>query len=164
MKRWNAVVVVVAALALAGVAAAATFDRGLIPKSTPSSDTSAGQGLSGSVSVVFDDYAPVTGTASGFHAVVQLRKGNETHVFLYDYACSVADPCQLCVVNGSIGTGDQVGIQMCIEDGIEPEVKADFHLAPQVAVRLKDVTSPASKFYPASSQLVFGASVEVTAK
>ena len=163
MKHWNPGLLL-AALLLAGVAGAATFDRGLIPKSTPSSDTSSGPGLSGDVSVVFDDFAPVTGTASGFHSVVQLRKGNETHVFLYDYACSVADPCGLCVVNGAIGTGDQVGIQMCIEDGIEPEVKADFGLSPAVAVRLKDVTDPAAKHYPATGELVFGADVEVTAK
>ena len=166
MKQWSHGALLAAGLLLAGVASAATFDRGLIPKSTPSSDTSAGQQLTGDVGIVFEDYDPILGTASSFQSTVRLRKGNETHEFLYTYACvvGVPDPCGLCVVNGSIGTGDQVGIQMCIEDGIEPEVKADFGLAPQVAVRLKDVTSPAAKAYPATSQLVFGASIEVTAK
>jgi hypothetical protein len=164
MKQWNHGALLAAGLLLAGVASAATFDRGLIPKSTPSSDTSAGPQFTGDVAIVFEDYNPTLGTASAFQSTVRLRKGNEVHVFLYTYACALADPCGLCVVNGDIGTGDQVGIQMCIEDGIEPEVKADFALAPQVAVRLKDVTSPAAKFYPATSQLVFGANVEVSAK
>ena len=57
MRKWQRHAGIVAAgLMLAGMAGAATFDRGLIPKSTPSSDTSAGTGLTGDVSVVFDDY------------------------------------------------------------------------------------------------------------
>lgn len=164
MRKWNPGATLVVILVVAGVATAATFDRGLIPKSPPSSDTSAGQQFTGDVSLVFSDYESVTGTASGFESVVRLRKGNDTRVFLYDYACAVADPCGLCVVNGLIGTGDQVGIQMCVEDGIEAEVKVDFALDPGVAVRLKDVTGAAVKSYPATSQLVFGASIEVTAK
>lgn len=164
MKKWNRGAFVAAVLLIAGFSSAATYDRGLIPKSTPSSDTSAGQQLAGSVAVVFADYNPVLGTASAFQATVRLRKGNETHAFLFNYSCALPDTCDLCVVNGDIGTGDQVGIQMCIEDGIESQVKTDFHLAPEAAVRLKDVTSPASKYYPGTSELVFGADVEVTAK
>jgi hypothetical protein len=164
MRQWNRGVILGMALIEAGTATAATFDRGLIPKSTPSSDTSAGPGFTGDVAVVFFGYDSITGKAAGFDATVKLRKGNDTRVFLYRYDCSIADPCGLCVVDGQIGTGDQVGIQMCIEDGVEPEVKADFGLPPEVAVRLKDVTGPASKHYPATSELVFGADVEVTAK
>lgn len=163
MRKWN-LGAALTLIVVAGVATAATFDRGLIPKSPPSSDTSAGQQFSGDVSVVFSSYDSFTGTASGFESVVRLRKGNDIHVFLTDYACAVGDPCGLCVVNGLIGTGDQVGIQMCIEDSIESDVVADFGLAYGVAVRLKDVTGPAAKFYPATSQLAFGASIEVTAK
>ena len=162
MKKRNLGALLAAGLALAGVASAASFDRGLIPKSTPSSDTSAGQQLTGDVAVVFTDYDPFTVTAGAFQSTVRLRKGNETHIFLYEYSCALGDPCELCI-DGAIEIG-QVGIQMCIEDGIEAEVKADFHLAPQVVVRLKDVTSPVAKSYPATNKLVFGASVEVTAK
>lgn len=164
MRQWNRGLILGVALVLAGTATAATFDRGLIPKSTPSSDTSAGQQLAGDVAVVFFGYDSITGKAAGFDATVRLRKGNESHVFLYRYDCASADPCGLCVVDGQIGTGDQVGIQMCIEDGVEPEVKADFGFDPSVAVRLKEVTGPASKHYPATSELVFGADVEVSAK
>ncbi len=161
MRQWHSGVIVGAFLILASAAAAGTFDRGLIPKSTPSSDTSAGQQFSGDVAIVFAGYDSITGAARAFDAAVRLRKGGETHAFLYSYDCAVDDPCQLCVVDGQIGTGDQVGIQLCIEDGIEAEVKADFGLD-QEAVRLKDVTNPAAKEYP--GQLVFGADVEVSAK
>ena len=166
MRQWQRNAGIVAAgLILAGVAGGATFDRGLIPKSTPSSDTSAGPGLNGDVSVVFDNYDPDTGFSTAFQSTIRLRKGNETHEFLYGYACAVADPCGICDVEGGAAMSDnQVAIQMCIEDGIEPEVRADFGYASTVAVRLKDVTSPAAKFYPATHQLAFGADIEVSAK
>ena len=151
-----------AAWLAAGVASAATFDRGLVPKETPSSGTTAGQQFSGDTSVVFGSYDPGTGTATGYDAVVRLRKGNETHVFYTSYSCA-ADPCGLCLGGQMEVDTNQVAIQMCIEDAVEPEVIADFKLNPSLAVRLKEVSDPAAKFYP-PSLLVFGAQVEVTAK
>lgn len=164
MRQWNRVAILGVALLLAGAATAATFDRGLIPKSAPSSDTSSGQQFTGDVGMVFSSYDGDTNTAGAFQSTVRLRKGGLVRSFLYSYACAVADPCGLCVIDGRIDVGDQVGIQICVEDGIEPEVKTDFGLSPAVAVRLKDVTNPAAKSYPATDELVFGADVEVTAK
>lgn len=163
MRRLSVHVLIGGMLLAAGGALAGTFDRGLIAKETPASTTSSGQQLTGHVSVVIDGYDESTGAASAYEAVVSLRKGSAVHAFLQDYDCAVADPCGLCVLNGLLDTSDQVGIQLCIEDGIEPSVIQEFALAPTVAVRLKDVTNHVSEL-EGPSRAVFVGDVTVTVK
>ncbi len=159
-KRW---VAWVAAMVFAAGSAWALSDSpsGSPPFGLDFADGTSGQQYQGFVTMVFRDFDGQL--APGFEAVTRLRKGNELHVFLTDYACSVADPCQICNA-GQVDVSAPVAIQLCLQDSIELEVISDFGLG-AVDVRLKNIGSFVSETHPGDPSVqIVAANVEVTTK
>lgn len=131
-----------------------------------------GPGYEGVVTMIFPDYSIPELSASGFAAVVRLRKGGVLHVFHERYDCETADSCALCIDPDGVGNplpprldvGQINDIQLCVQDLIEPDVVTAFGLG-SASVQIKNMSSFVSEVDPSDSSVrVVAADIDVTAK